>query len=808
MELLNHRLDESGLILETSEGMLRVQGISEGIARATYTKRGEFSLKPSLCVLPRRSPLLAGELREEAGHLDLALPGLRLRVERSTCAFSWFDSEGRLLAKEPARGGKSLQPFTLTKFLPDPDARVVAMEGADGLAVKVESGRRVPDRSSFHGKLAFDWAAGEALYGLGSHEEGVMNLRGTCQYLYQQNMKVVVPVLVSTRGYGVLVDNASPMVFRDDAFGSYVRAEACEELDYYFFTSPTMAGLTKAYRELTGPVPMLPRWAFGYVQSKERYRTQEEILAVAAEFRSRGIPLDLIVLDWMSWEGQLWGQKSFDRSRFPDPAAMIRELHGMGVRFMISIWPNMREGGENHAAMRDSGFLLGNDATYDAFDPEARALYWKQAEEGLFSAGVDAWWCDCTEPFEADWNGAYKAEPEERAVINVGEASKYLDMERLNAYSLLHSEGLYRGQRAVREDKRVVNLTRSGFAGQQRYSTIVWSGDWAATWEALRAQVPAGLNFCATGMPWWTTDIGAFFAGRRPDLWFWSGDYPEGCSDPAYRELYLRWFQYGAFLPMFRSHGTDTPREPWRFGEEGEPIYDALVSFIKLRSRLLPYLYSSAADVCLRGGGMMRPVAFDFPGDEACHDLKDQYLFGPSLMPCPMVESLESSGPRRGAYLPAGADWYDFWTGARHSGGSRIEAAAPLGIMPLYARSGSILPMRGALMHADEGPGSEIELRVYPGADADCLLYEDAGDGYGYEKGEYAEIALHWDDASRTLAFGARAGAYPGMRAAQGFRVVIVSAEHGAGAAEESAADARLDYEGRSFSRRIPSASA
>ncbi len=817
MELKSYHRNEEGLVLETSEGRLRIQAWAEDRLRITYTRAERFSEKPSLCVLPRSSPRVEGSLVEAGGGLDFILSGLRLHIDAASCAFSYHSPAGRLLAREPSRGGKFLNPFTLDKFLPDGEGRIVAQQGADGLAAKLQGGSRVPDRPSFHGKLLFDWAEGEALYGLGSHEEGVMNLRGTSQYLYQQNMKVVVPVLVSTRGYGILLDNASPLIFHDDAFGSYLHSEACEELDYYFFAAaerpdgagPAMGDLVRAYRALTGSVPMLPRWAFGYAQSKERYKDQAEILEVAREFRARGLPLDLVVLDWMSWEGEQWGQKSFDAMRFPDPAAMTAELHGMGLRFMISIWPNMREGGPDHAAMRDRGYLLGNGMTYDAFDPWARALYWKQAREGLFSKGVDAWWCDCTEPFEADWNGPFKPGPERRAEINIGEASKYIDMERLNAYSLLHSEGLYRGQREAQgilplgEQKRVVNLTRSGFAGQQRWSTIVWSGDASATWESLRAQVPAGLNFCATGMPWWTTDIGAFFVKRREDLWFWDGDYPEGCADPAYRELYLRWFQYGAFLPMFRSHGTDTPREPWRFGEEGEAVYEALKAFLRLRSRLRPYLYSSAAEVCLRDGIMMRPLAFDFPLDRDCHDTKDQYLFGPSLMPCPVVESIAAAGEKRSVYLPAGADWYDFWTGELHGGGARIEAPAPLSSIPLYVRAGSIIPMGRAALNDGESRLSPIELRVYPGADADYVLYEDSGDGYAYERGELAETAIHWDEATRALSVGRRRGAYPGMAAAMSLRVVLVAPGRGAGGEESVDADASLEWSGEPLSLKI-----
>ena len=276
---------------------------------------------------------------------------------------------------------------------------------------------------------------------------------------------------------------------------------------------------------------------------------------------------------------------------------MVDELHQMNARLMISIWPNMNPGGDNWREMRDQGFLLGNKATYDAFQEKARELYWKQANEGLFAHGIDAWWTDCTEPFQADWMGAFKPEPEERLRINTEEAKRYLDPEFINAYSLLHSQGIYEGQRKTSTDKRVVNLTRSAYAGQQRYGTITWAGDVSATWDTLRRQIADGLNFCATGLPYWTVDIGAFFVKNDPKLWFWNGDYDLGVEDMGYRELYVRWFQYAAFLPMFRAHGTDTPREIWRFGNPGDIIYDALVKFLRLRYRLMPYIYSLAGMV-------------------------------------------------------------------------------------------------------------------------------------------------------------------------------------------------------------------
>jgi alpha-D-xyloside xylohydrolase len=527
---------------------------------------------------------------------------------------------------------------------------------------------------------------------------------------------------------------------------------------------------------------MLPKWAFGYVQSKERYVSQADLIETVREYRARGLPLDCIVQDWKSWTGDLWGQKSLDPERYPDPRQLINDLHALHAKLMLSIWPTMQPGGANWSEMHSQGFLLGNQATYDAFNPAARACYWKQTNEGLFSYGVDAWWCDCTEPFEADWHGAIKPEPEERMRINAEEAKYYLDPEMINAYSLLHSEGIYEGQRAVTRSKRVVNLTRSAYAGQQRYSTITWSGDLAANWETLRRQIPAGLNFCVTGLPYWTLDIGAFFVRKKPELWFWCGDYDQGVDDLGYRELYARWFQYGAFLPMFRAHGTDTPRELWHFGNPGEPVYDTLVKYLHLRYRLMPYIYSLAGQVTHQDYTMMRVLPFDFRHDPNAYDIDDEYMFGSAFLVCPVTRPmyfaansipLEGVEKTRPVYLPSSSDWYDFWTGKRYAGGQTISADAPLETMPLYVRSGSILPIGPKIQFTGDQPNTPIELRVYPGQDGDFTLYEDEGDNYNYEQGNFATIHMAWNDRSRQLTLDNRQGSYPEMQESKTFRVVI-----------------------------------
>ncbi len=424
-------------------------------------------------------------------------------------------------------------------------------------------------------------------------------------------------------------------------------------MTYTLLYGPELDDLVAGLRRLTGGVPMFPKWAYGYIQSKERYRTQDELVKIVEEYRSRLIPLDGIVLDWHSWTGDLWGQKTFDPERFPDPTQMMANLHRLNARLMISVWPKFSHDGPNQLEMRAAGGLLGDDSTYDAFNPAARALYWQQANNGLFAHGIDAWWCDASEPFEPDWAaGPVKPEPEQRLALNTAVFKKYLDPADLCAYSLLHSQGMYEGQRAVTSEKRVVNLTRSAYPGQQRYGTITWSGDITAQWETLRRQIPAGLNFTVTGNPRWTLDVGGFFVKSHPEQWFWRGDYERGCTDLGYRELVVRWFQYGTFLPMLRTHGTDTPRELWRFGQPGELYFDTLLKFTRLRYRLLPYIYSLAGWESQRAYTMLRSLAFDFRDDPAVYDIADEFMLGPALLVCPVTEPMEfgpNETPDRGA---------------------------------------------------------------------------------------------------------------------------------------------------------------
>jgi len=714
----------------------------------------------------------------------------------------------------------------LTRNVFNQEIQVATRESIDGARAAATDFRTVPDGEAFEAKLELEFSENEALFGLGSHEEGYGNLRGKSRELYQQNMKIVLPYLVSTCGYGLLMDCCSLMTFHDDALGSYWWADAVDELDYYFIHGATFDDITEGYHALTGKPPMLPKWAFGFAQSKERYVNAAEVIAIATEYRRRGIPLDLVVLDWKSWpDGPCFGEKSFDPIRFPDPAGLTRTLHELGARLMVSIWPIMTNGGPNQKELLSRGLMLGNQSTYDAFKPEAREAYWEQARRGLFAHDIDAWWCDCTEPFEADWFGAVKPEPHRRLIMNVEAAGKYLDQRLINAYSLLHSQGIYEGQRRATRDKRVLNLTRSSYAGQHRYGTVCWNGDICATWEALRRCIPEGLNFCAAGEPYWTVDVGGFFIRDDPALWFWRGDYDDGCRgltdfaarepdlndtgcrDLGFHELYSRWVQYGAFLPMFRSHGTDAAREIWRFGDEGDPFYDSIARSIRLRYRMLPYIYSLAGQVTLSSRMLLRAVALDYPADPDTHDLTDQFLFGSAMMVCPVTtpmyfgrHSARLTGvPRtRKVYLPKGNDWFDFWTGVRFAGGVTVTADAPLDTIPIFVRAGSIVPLGPNLQYTSERQADPIELRIYPGAEGAFTLYEDEGDGYNYEEGAYSTIQASWHDRERTLSIGVRKGVFRGMLNERKFQVVCVSPGRGIGMEPEAKVEELL-YRGEAM---------
>lgn len=773
------------MILQNNGMYTRLIALDDGVIRVTHTLRDAFLQGESDCVvyngrLDMKPHETANTWRFTAGKLTACM-------DKKDGALCFLNDLGEKLLREPNRRPRILEEIPVYRHIFD-SARVQEGQSVDGARAWAEPSRTELNRIAFTCRQNFVFDEQEALYGLGSHEEGIGNLRGHSRLLYQHNMKAVVPVLISTKGWGILFDMGSLMAFHDDEQGSYLWADCADELDYYFFYGDgSYSSLMEKYRLLTGETPMLPRYALGYIQSKERYVDENEMIGVAQEYRKRNVPLDMIVLDWQSWPEGQWGWKTFDRERFPDPSAFIDALHSIQVRFMISIWPSMQgDKNQDRQEMLESGCMLGNRLIYNAFDEKARQLYWKQARDHLFVHGVDAWWCDCTEPFESDWQGKIKPEPLVRAKGNTDEAKKYLDPAKINLYSLHHSKGIYEGQRSVTAEKRVCNLTRSSYAGQHRYATITWSGDVSANWETLKRHVPEGLNFCVTGEGYWSTDIGAFFPNGQWDPWFYEGDFDEGVADLGYRELYVRWAQYASVLPMMRSHGTGTPREIWQFGEKGTPFYDAIEKAIQLRYHLVPYLYSLMAEGNQSGIPMLRIPALVFSDDAILRQNQDQMMLGDELLIKPVTRPmyygshsipLEGESEQETVLLPKGHDWYCWHTGKRYEGGQNVVVDAPLDVMPIFVRAGAVLPL-GAVASSTEAQQDEpLEILVFPGQDGRFILYDDAGDGYGYENGEAARILLHWNDEKCRLTLFERRGSYPGMKKECRFRVHCVGKE-------------------------------
>lgn len=785
------------VVLKVGGCDLRIKAVADNILRFTYTRRERFLPENSLMVLSQKEgPDL--RLKDAAETAVLSTGELKLTLDKKTGGFS------------VSRGGAELAEF------PGVELKEVETPGhkvyKNGKDVVEEVEPIIGDGTGrgCSGKLLLKFAPDEAIYGLGQHEEGYFNFRGKKQFLYQHNLKIAMPVFISSRGYGVFFDTYAYSIFNDETAPSFFWTEAVDEFDFYFIAGPDFDRIVAGMRRLTGAPTLFPAWAYGYIQSKERYKTQDDLISTAEEFRKRGIPLDCIVQDWRYWTGG-WGEKHFDPKRFPDMKSGIERLHSLHIKLMISIWPLMK-GKVDGREMREAGCML-SQGNYDAFSGKARRLYWKQAYEGLYKYGVDAWWADCTEPVTSDWGAkagkggeAPFASQKERAEKNVAALRDVCGVEYLNAYSLVHTMGLYENQLEADPEKRVVILTRSAYPGQQRYGGIPWSGDTTAKWTTLKAEIAKGLSFTVTGYPKWTDDCGAFFVSPNKRFYFRKGDFPGGCHNKGYAELYTRWFQFATFLPMMRSHGTHTPREPWFYKEAGQRFYNTLLAFDNLRHRLFPYNYSNAAAETFENYTSMRMLAFDFRTDAKALNVKDEFMFGPAFLVAPVTspmyygsdgKPLPGDAPKtRSVYLPAGAEWYDFWSGRKYEGGRTVEIDAPLEKPPLFVRAGSIVPMGPFEQYVGEKSDAPWEIRVYPGRDASFKVYEDAGEGHGYLKGERAVFTISWDDGKRVLTFSKRNGAFKGMRVKRGMDIVVVGEGKGCGIEPSAKPDKKVDYAG------------
>ena len=830
-EVQTFERNANGATLYSESGALRVSVCSDRIVHVVASPVREIpvAIVPAVIGECNDSQFI---IESNKSKISVRTAALGVSIDRATGVVRFLSADGKTILSEPASGGRKLTPETI--------------QGV----------------STFQVQQVFLSPADEALYGLGQHQEGIFNLRELPLRLQQANTNISVPVLLSTKGYGLLWNNASltdfnvadePITlnaatgegtFRTGAAGEYgflltgnrrnklrlslddkaiidinnmwvadsasakislksdteykilaqtggdtklyvrspsatteFRSDAGGAVDYYFFYGPELNQVIAEYRQMTGAAPMLPRWAYGFWQCRERYSSQQQILDTASEFRTRKIPVDVIVQDWQYWGKYGWNAMRFDEQYYPEPAQLMTELHKENLHLVASVWAkfgtettvdqDMKKGHLLLASTdntREPGEAQAKEDWADLFNPKAQELFWSELNRGLFRDGMDGWWLDASEP-EGD---PLKGVP---TFLGPGELVR-------NAYPLYETTAVYKGQRAANDQKRVVILTRSAFSGQQRNGTISWSGDVSADWDTLRRQIPAGLSFSMSGLPYWTTDIGGFF---RPNDQYTSDDY---------HELLIRWFEFGTFSPIFRVHGYRSETEMWKYGPDVE---QELRKFDTLRYRLLPYIYSQAWDVTEKGGTIMRALPLEYPDDASVREIQDQFLFGPSLLVSPVVDK---GARERGLWLPAADNWVDFWTGQRHQGGERIKADAPISQIPIHVKEGSIVVL-GPAVQSTADSEDPLEIRIYPGRDADFTFYQDQGDGYSYESGQRATISMHWDDRHQILIVGTTNGSFPNMPKQHTLRIVKVHSGHGVGVAPELNADRVVEYEGQ-----------
>jgi len=829
----------NGVTFHTSNGNMLIAVCSDRVIHVVVSPTKEIpeSNVPSVTRPCSGTPF---KLSSTPAKVSVKTTSMNVEIDRSSLAVKFKNSAGDTVLAEQDKSGRSIAPIMIGE-VPSNEVRQDFILSPD-----------------------------EALYGLGQHQEGFLNVRDIPLQLLQANTNIAIPFVVSTKGYGLLWNNAALTefnpttksialdengkgTFQSDAAGEYgfllngnerrrlhlsvndekiiditnmwvadsagakihlnantsynisaetggntqlrvrppsntmgFRSDASRAIDYYFIYGPQPDQVVARYREMTGAAPLLPLWAYGFWQCRERYSSQQQILDTAAEFRKRQIPVDVMVQDWQYWGKYGWNAMKFDENFYPKPAELMSALHHDNFHMVISVWAKFGVQTDVNKEFVHDGLILKSAAAtgepgesketedwVDLFNPKAQALYWKDLDRGLFHDGLDGWWLDASEP---------EGDP-------LKNDNTYLGSGRTvrNAFPLFETTAVYKGQRAADENKRVVILTRSAFTGQQRNGIINWSGDISANWDTLRRQIPAGLNFGISGFPYWTTDVGGFFRPR------------DQYTSAAYHELLIRWFQFGAFSPIFRVHGYQSETEMWKYGPQVESI---LREYDELRYRLMPYIYSTAWGVTNRGETMMKALPFVYPGDQSLRDVSDQFLFGDSLLINPVTEP---NATTRKIILPAGSDWYDFWSGQKSRGGQTIVADAPLDKMPILVREGSIVPLGPKVQYAAENQ-DPTELRIYGGKDADFQLYEDSGDGYAYDRGERATINLHWNDKSRELTIGERSGSFPGLRSKRTFNIVLTRSERGVGLEPAKEYDRSVAYEGHRIAVHLKAA--
>lgn len=767
---------------------IEIQFYSPSIVRVLKSPQGKAFIKKSLSVIKTPQKINI-DIKQVGDHLILKSENLQANLNLGSGKIFFSSPKGEQLLSEKESGAvftdfsdAGVKTFTVTQsFILDKD---------------------------------------EAIYGLGQQQQGKMVQRNLKLHMVQGNTDDYVPFFVSQKGYGLFWDNYSPTLFEDNPESTSFKSDVGDCIDYYFMNGGNADGVIAQMRDLTGQVPLFPLWTYGYFQSKERYKSQDETVGVIKKYRELGVPLDGIIQDWQYWgNNYLWNAMEFLNADFYDPQKMINDVHNLNAHMIISIWNSFGPQTKQFKELKKIGALLdfitwpasGSDKwppnmdypsgvrVYDPYNPEARDIYWKYLNTGIFSLGMDGWWMDSSEPDHMQFKDSDF------------DNKTYLGSFRKvrNAFPLMTVGGVYDHQRSVTSDKRVFILTRSAFAGQQRYAANTWSGDVVASWNALRNQISAGLNLSLCGIPYWNSDIGGFF------LW----NYKKKLEDPDYVELYTRWIQFGAFCPMMRSHGTDAPREIYQFGKKGEKIYDAIEKTINLRYLLLPYIYSTSWDVTANQSSMMRALVMDFAEDKKALNINDQYMFGKSLLVCPVTKPMYSKKIINGndtslvsdfsavkneeVYLPKEAEWYDFWTGEKYNGGQIINKASPIDIIPLFVKAGSIVPIGPEVQYATEKTWDSLELRIYEGADGKFTLYEDENDNYNYEKGIYSTITFIWNDAGKILTIGERKGSFPGMLEDRKFNIVRVARNKGTGMKTVNKFDREVIYTGKKLAVKM-----
>ncbi|MEO7975633.1 TIM-barrel domain-containing protein [Flavobacterium sp.] len=754
---------DTGIKTEILSNSIEIQFLSPTIVRVLKYPKSIVLDKKSLAVIKKPEKLNLKTVESESFYI-VSSNKLKVKVNKKNADVSFFDPNEKPFFAEKSES---------SEFLPANDA----------------------GENTFKVSQSFQLESDEAIYGLGIIQNRKMSQRNQKLKMIQGNTDDYVPFFQSVKGYGLYWDNYSPTNFIDDSNETTFRSDVGNCIDYYFMLGGSADGVVAQMRDLTGQAPMFPLWTYGFWQSKERYKSQEEVVNVVKKYRELGVPLDGIIQDWQYWgDNYHWNAMEFLNPEFPNPQKFVEDVHQLNAHLIISIWSSFGPQTKPFQELKSKGMLMdfatwplsGKDVwppdmnfpsgvvVYDAYNPEARDIYWKYLKNGLYSLGIDGWWMDSTEPDHLNH--------QDKDFDNKTFLGSFRKVR--NAYPLMTVGGVYDHQRSTSSDKRVFILTRSAFAGQQSKGANTWSGDVTASWDALKNQIPAGLNFSMTGIPYWNSDIGGFFLNK----------FPKKLQDPNYTELYTRWLQFGTFCPMMRSHGADAPREIYQFGKKGEVVYDAIEKFINLRYSLLPYIYSNSYEVTANQSSMMRALVMDFPLDKRTHDINNQYMFGKSLLVIPVTDPMYtkdvvengtasklqdfSSIKSTQVYLPANTAWYDFWTSKKIEGGQTISKETPLDIIPLYVKAGAIIPIGPKVQFAEEKKWDDLEIRVYTGKDGAFEFYEDENDNYNYEKGAYSLIKFKWNEATKKLTIDKRKGTFKGMLKSRNFKIVFIDSEN------------------------------